>query len=748
MLTSKRKFNWRVISIIVSIVLTLCAGLAFFLNRELFDYRSVANKKQNEKLSISKKTVLQRVSIPNGKYSTHKQYQDFEYNIQDNQVAHCQILKDCFDFSKCKNSFKVYIYPVEFDYEAPMSSNYKNILEVIRESQYYTDNPDEACLFILSLDTLDRDKGSDMFIREMDNKLSTLSSWNNGANHLIFTFFTGIWPNYFEHQLFFNYGKAILVKASSSLEISRPYYDISIPLLPKDTFFSTKPSYVANMVNQSVESNDQLFPLRRKYLLAFKGKRYLYGIGSESRNALKLIHNNKDIVLLTTCRHGKNWEKYQDEECFSDNQNYDKYDYDELLYNSTFCLVPRGRRLGSFRFLEALKYGCIPVLLSNGWKLPFSEVLDWAKFSLSVDEKLILRIPSILRDVSDETILTMKQQTIFVWQKYFSSVKNNIFTALEVLKERIYPHRKRHYLIWNSHPGVHHVSSDFSPSLRKYPFYMSTLSDNTADKYTAILVATTPIYKSSASLFQLIKVINKSQKIDQILVIWLPEDEIPNKSKWPRTIVPLRVVHPAKKSMNSRFAIINLIKTDAVFTLDEDVVITVGQLDFAYSVWKSNPSRIVGFTQSNHVPDNNNDIQWKHSSRLSNEFSTISMTSAVFHKYYSHHYNNAAPKAMLDLVERENTCESLAMNFLVSHIIQQPPIKVAHATSFKDGSPTKNRFGKSFTHQEYAESQQRCFKELVKIFSGLPLSHSKLSANPVLYRDVVSISRKKFKTLG
>ena len=66
------------------------------------------------------------------------------------------------------------------------------------------------------------------------------------------------------------------------------------------------------------------FPVNKKYLLAFKGKRYVHGIGSDTRNSLHHLHNDEDVIMLTTCQHGKYWEKWKDERCDEDNALYSK----------------------------------------------------------------------------------------------------------------------------------------------------------------------------------------------------------------------------------------------------------------------------------------------------------------------------------------------------------------------------------------------------------------------------------------
>ncbi|GFY47267.1 exostosin-1 [Trichonephila inaurata madagascariensis] len=112
-------------------------------------------------------------------------------------------------------------------------------------------------------------------------------------------------------------------------------------------------------------------------------------------------------------------------------KNHEWYDYQVLLENATFCLVPRGRRLGSFRFLEALQAGCVPVLLSNGWELPFSDVLHWDKATVWADERLLLQVPEMIRSIPPTKVHSYRQQTQILWDNYFSSVEKIVSTTFE-----------------------------------------------------------------------------------------------------------------------------------------------------------------------------------------------------------------------------------------------------------------------------------------------------------------------------
>ena len=143
-----------------------------------------------------------------------------------------------------------------------------------------------------------------------------------------------------------------------------------------------------------------------------------------------------------------------DERCEEDNAEYDRWDYENLLSNSTFCLVPRGRRLGSFRFLETLQAGCLPVILSNSWQLPFDEVIDWSEASLSIDERLLMQVPEILHSAHAPEVFSRRQETQVIWDNYLSSVEKIVQTSLVIIQERVHPHLVKQARVWNSRPGA------------------------------------------------------------------------------------------------------------------------------------------------------------------------------------------------------------------------------------------------------------------------------------------------------
>lgn len=116
---------------------------------------------------------------------------------------------------------------------------------------------------------------------------------------------------------------------------------------------------------------------------------------------------------------------------FHQTTDYDVISYSENMMNSKICLVPRGTSFETYRFFEALRYGCIVIAenLPNRWfyqDCSYIKISDWKDL-----ENILLNLTSCSK------IWTKKhQESLRWWQeqcseqavgKYIAEKINNIF---------------------------------------------------------------------------------------------------------------------------------------------------------------------------------------------------------------------------------------------------------------------------------------------------------------------------------
>ena len=114
----------------------------------------------------------------------------------------------------------------------------------------------------------------------------------------------------------------------------------------------------------------------------------------------------------------------------------------------------------------------------------------------------------------------------------------------------------------------------------------------------------------------------------------------------------------------------------------------------------------------------------------------------LFFRYYGYMYSHWLPKELLNIVSQAQMCEDILFNFLVTDVIRHPPLKLCQRPG-SDWSTDQPADGQ--VAQTQLATRHQCLNRFVKQFGYMPLIHSEVQFDPLLYKSHVPLTKKKYR---
>ncbi|OAY48204.1 glycosylinositol phosphorylceramide mannosyl transferase 1 isoform X2 [Manihot esculenta] len=180
-------------------------------------------------------------------------------------------------------------------------------------------------------------------------------------------------------------------------------------------------------------------------------------------------------------------------------------------------------------------------------------------------------------------------------------------------------------------------------------------------------------------------------------------------------------------NLNNRFKPFADLRTDAIFSVDDDVIVPCSFLDFAFSVWQSAPSAMVGFVPRMHWLDLKNGVPYHKYGGWwrvwwMGTYNMVLSRAAFFHKKYLDLYTHAMPPSIQDYIARERNCEDIAMSLHIANATGAPPIWVK-GKMHEIGSLAISGL------KGHSDRRNKCLNDLISLYGGtVPLVSSNVKA--------------------
>uniref|UniRef100_A0A7E4ULF6 Glyco_transf_64 domain-containing protein n=1 Tax=Panagrellus redivivus TaxID=6233 RepID=A0A7E4ULF6_PANRE len=262
--------------------------------------------------------------------------------------------------------------------------------------------------------------------------------------------------------------------------------------------------------------------------------------------------------------------------------------------------------------------------------------------------------------------------------------------------------------------------------------FSEALGGNRPQEQFTIVIIT---YNRDAVLMSMLESLNNTPFLNRIIVIWNNLDREPPTS-WPRLNVDIYFVRAEKNTLNNRFYPYDLIETEAVLSLDDDMDLKRAEIVFAFRSWRQDRTKIVGFPARYHAKYGDGIF---YNSNHTCQHSMILTGAAFIHKSYLYAYTYYLPKAIHNRVDEVMNCEDIAMNFLVAHLTRQPPIKTTSKWTIRCPNCPETLSNDA----DHFNERHECIRYFTKVFGYNPLVFSQYRVDSVLFKTRVPANHQK-----